>query len=193
MGTTLGSGSGLDQDKTLACRTLRTSPRHAWRTVPSTATTTHPLELPGRQRDLRKAKDDAQDDCHARRHTPQCTFYSARPLHPRDLGKKTTTSPFSCTCTPPLLVSIKGGGGHCPLHRIWTILRTQRNSQEHTRSSESRYWHSPQSTPPLAETWELSSLSRLACTPYYRHLGARQYNALTHPFAGRTAPRPEPG
>ena len=27
MGTTLGSGSGLDQDETLACRTLRTSPR----------------------------------------------------------------------------------------------------------------------------------------------------------------------
>src|SRR6185503_17697383 len=33
-----------------------------------------------------------------------------------------------------------------------------------------RYWHSPQSTSPLAETWELHSLSRLACTPYYRHL-----------------------
>ena len=41
---------------------------------------------------------------------------------------------------------------------------------EHTRSSETRYWHSPQSTPSLAETWELPSLSRLACTPYYRHL-----------------------
>ena len=37
----------------------------------------HPLELPGRLRDLRRAKDDAQDDCHARRHTPQCTFHSA--------------------------------------------------------------------------------------------------------------------
>ena len=42
---------------------------------------------------------------------------------------------------------------------------------EHIRSSEPRYWHSPQSTPPLAETWELLSLSRLACTPYYRHPG----------------------
>ena len=45
------------------------------------------LELQGRRRDLRKAKDDAQDDCHARRHTPQYTFYSARPLHPRDSGR----------------------------------------------------------------------------------------------------------
>ena len=33
-----------------------------------------------------------------------------------------------------------------------------------------RYWHSPQSTSPLAETWELPSLSRHVCTPYYRHL-----------------------
>ena len=37
------------------------------------------------------------------------------------------------------------------------------------RFTELRYWHSPQSTPPLAETWELPSLSRLACTPYYKH------------------------
>ena len=34
MGTTLGSGYGLDQDKTLACRILGMSPRHAWRMVP---------------------------------------------------------------------------------------------------------------------------------------------------------------
>ncbi|KAG2612537.1 hypothetical protein PVAP13_4KG302005 [Panicum virgatum] len=33
MGTTLGSGSDLDQDKALACRTLGTSPHHAWRTT----------------------------------------------------------------------------------------------------------------------------------------------------------------
>ena len=40
MGTTLGSGPDLDQDRALPCRTLGTSPRHAWRTVPPTATTT---------------------------------------------------------------------------------------------------------------------------------------------------------
>ena len=42
MGTTLGSGSDFDQDKTLACRTLGTSSRHAWSMVPPTATTTPP-------------------------------------------------------------------------------------------------------------------------------------------------------
>ena len=45
------------------------------------------LELAGRRRDLRKTTDDIQDDHHARRHAPQCTFYSVRPLHPRDLGE----------------------------------------------------------------------------------------------------------
>ena len=33
--------------------------------------------------------------------------------------------------------------------------------------------HEPQPTPLLAETWELPSLSRLACTPYYKHSGCK--------------------
>ena len=33
--------------------------------------------------------------------------------------------------------------------------------------------HSTQPTPLLAETWELPSLSRLACTPYYKHSGCK--------------------
>jgi len=41
------------------------------------------LELAGRRRNLRKTTDD----CQARRHAPQCTFYSVRPLHPRDSGE----------------------------------------------------------------------------------------------------------
>ena len=55
-----------------------------------------PLELPGHRRDLRKVKDDTQDDC-----TPgaslsgvaQCTFYSIRPLHAPDSGKNDDFSP----------------------------------------------------------------------------------------------------
>ena len=45
------------------------------------------LGLAGRRRDLRKIKDDTQDDCHARHHAPQCTSYTVRPLHPRDSGE----------------------------------------------------------------------------------------------------------
>ena len=33
--------------------------------------------------------------------------------------------------------------------------------------------HSSQPTPLLAETWEPSSLSRLACNPYYKHSGCK--------------------
>ena len=71
-----------------------------------------------------------------------------------------------CVCTPSLLVSIKGGGG-LPLRgpRSDPFDRTQ-----HSAPLSLRYWYTPQSTPPLAETWELPSLSRHACTPYYRHL-----------------------
>ena len=85
-------------------------------------------------------------------------------------GEKTTTFITPCACTPSLLVSIKGGGGRY-LRRVGSFGRTQRFAllAEHTYSSEPRYWHSPQSTPSLAETWEFPSLSRLTCTPYYRH------------------------
>ena len=74
-----------------------------------------------------------------------------------------------CACIPSLLVSIKGGGGRF-LRGVGSFGRTQRFAllAEHTCSSEPRYWHSPQSTP-LAETRELPSLSRLACTSYYKH------------------------
>src|SRR6185312_13418374 len=32
---------------------------------------------------------------------------------------------------------------------------------------------SPYPTPHLAETWELPSLSRLVCIPYYKHIGCK--------------------
>ena len=41
---------------------------------------------------------------------------------------------------------------------------------QHSAPLSLRYWNMPQSTPSLTETWELPSLSRLAYTPYYRHL-----------------------
>ena len=44
----------------------------------------------------------------------------------------------------------------------------QRPSHPHSRSS-----HSSQPTPFLVETWELPSLTRLACTSYYEHSGCK--------------------
>ena len=71
-----------------------------------------------------------------------------------------------CMYTVPPCVYKRGVGPFGRAQRLALLT-------EHIRSSEPRYWHSPQSTPPLAKTWELPSLSRLACTPYYRHPGAR--------------------
>ena len=170
MGTTLGSGSGLGQDKTLACRTLGTPPRHAWRTVCPTATTTPPAGAA--RTPARSPRVQGRQPCPAPYpivYFPQCSNTAL----PR-FGEKTTTSTITCACTLSLLVSIKGGDG-LSLKGVGPFGRTQRSAllTEHIRSSKPRYWHSPQLTPPLAETWELPSLSRLACTPYYRHSGAR--------------------
>jgi hypothetical protein len=88
---------------------------------------------------------------------------------------KTTTSTIPCACTPPLLVTIKEGGG-LPFkgdvrnHRRQHHATRRLDRTQYSARLSTQYWHSPQSTSPLAETWELPSLSRLACTPYYRHL-----------------------
>src|SRR6185503_6770985 len=59
---------------------------------------------------------------------------------------------------------------------------------EHIQSSEPRYWHLPQSNPPLAETWELPSLSCLACTPYYRHPRCKTVQCSRTPFCWTYGP-----
>ena len=112
-----------------------------------------PLGLAGRRRDLRKTKDD----CHARRHAPQCTSYSIRPLHPRDSrGNDDFHVPLRMYIVPPCdykrrrRASFKGDVAIIVIRSV---------------PLSTRYWHSPQSTPPLAETWELPSLSRHACNP----------------------------
>ena len=105
--TTLESGSGLDLDKTLACRTFGTPPRHAWRTVPPTVTTTSPAGA------ARTPAQSPQDQGRLSRPAPFPTVYfpQCSTTAPPRFGEKTTTSTIPCACTPPLLVSIKGGGG----------------------------------------------------------------------------------
>ena len=118
---------------------------------------------------------------------PQCSTTA-----PPRFGEKTTTSTIPCACTPSLLVFIKGGGG-LSLKGVGPFGRTQRSAllTEHIRSSEPRYWHSPQSTPPLAETWELPSLSRLACTPYYRHPRCKTVQCCRTPLCWMYGPTVE--
>ena len=77
---------------------------------------------------------------------------------PRFGGKLRLPRPHSCTS--PLLVTIKGGWLTDSHFR--TLPDISYHEHLHSRSS-------PYPTPLLAETWELLSLSRLACTPYYKH------------------------
>ena len=61
----------------------------------------HLQGLAERRRDLRKNKDDIQDDHFASRHAPQCTFYSIQPLYPAIRGKTTTSTPPLMYAAPP--------------------------------------------------------------------------------------------
>ena len=92
------------------------------------------------------------------------------------------------TCTPPLLVSIKGGGGQHLLHDI--IIHTHVTHRTHTRSLEPRYWHSLQSSSrDLGVSLPLSP--RLY--PLLQAPPVQDSTVHSHTLAGRTAPRPEPG
>ena len=90
---------------------------------------------------------------------------------PRFGGKRRLPRPHSCA--PPLLVTIKGGGGlpldslalRTSFRMLKTLLDLSYRGHLHSRPS-------PHSTL-LTETWELPSLSRLACTPYYKHSGCK--------------------
>ena len=129
------------------------------------------LGLAGRRRDLRKTEDDIHDDCHTRRHAHSVLPTVFDHYTPAIRGKM-TTSTFPCACTPSLLVSIKGGGG-LPLRG--DVRDISDHGHPHSRSSSplSTTELSPQPTPLLVETWELPSLSRLACTPNYKHSGCK--------------------
>jgi hypothetical protein len=73
------------------------------------------------------------------------------------------------SCTPPLLVTIKEGGGLPLAQRDILSLSGFLFSKRTLSTTE----HSSQPTPLLAETWELPSLSLLACIPCYKHSGCK--------------------
>ena len=86
------------------------------------------------------------------------------------------------SCAPPFLMTIKGGGklaeqaisrffGLAGLSGLAALPHSLVSFFQRGRSGITE--HSPQPTPLLAETWELSSLSHLACNPYYKHSGCK--------------------
>ena len=124
----------------------------------------HLQGLAERRRDLRRPRTISRTTA-----TPDATPHSVLPTvfghcTPRFGGKRRLPRPHSCT--PPLLVTIKGGGG-LPLDgTLKTLLDISYRGHLHPRPS-------PHSTPLLTETWEFPSLSRLACTPTTSTPGAR--------------------
>ena len=79
-------------------------------------------EPSGRRRDLRRARRLPRTTATPGAilfSTPQRTSNSSRPLHHHDSGKRRRLPRSLCTCTPPLLRSIKGGGGLPP--KPWDI------------------------------------------------------------------------
>ena len=112
---------------------------------------------------------------------PQCTSYNIRPLYPAIRGKMTTSTPPLMCAAPPCDYKRRRRASF-RLSRFAHFARFSRSlslSQDaqtllgfsycgHLRSRSSPY-----PTPLLAETCELPSLSRLACTPYYKHSGCK--------------------
>ena len=119
-----------------------------------------------------------QDDSNVRR-LPTVHFLQCSTTVPAIRGKTTTSAPYT-RVRRPLLVTIKGGGG--PPLRVSGLIWTRSSnwtlacwslwflSPKRTLSTTE---HSSQPTPLLAETWELPSLSRLACITYYKHPGCK--------------------
>ena len=95
-------------------------------------------------------------------------------IPPQFRGKRRL--PCSHSCTPPLLITIKEGGG-LPLATagwtLWSRCSLSLSGFSLPRGRSGITEHSPQPSPLLAETWELPSLSRLACIPYYKASGCK--------------------
>ena len=107
------------------------------------------------------------------RHAPQCTYYSIRPLYPRDSGE-TTTSTLPHSCAPPLLVTIKGGGG-LPLDGTPRRLKTRSIITYALASLFATF--NPSSSRDLGAFLPLSP--RLY--PYYKHIGCKIIQCLHTP------------
>ena len=111
---------------------------------------------------------------------PQCTSYSVRPLYPAIYGITTTSMPpLMCAALPYDYKRRRQAGqtgGISVLWAGWSLWSRCSPSLSGfflPRGRSGITEHSPQPTPLLAETWELSSLSHLACNPYCKHSGCK--------------------
>ena len=129
------------------------------------------------RRHPRGTKDEIQDNSNARRLPTVYFLQCPTTVPPRFRGKRRLPCPHSCT--PPFLMTIKGGGGLAErgllvfLGWLGSLVAFSLTGFSLPRGRSGTTEHSSQPTPLLAETWEPSSLSRLACIPYYKHSGCK--------------------
>ena len=135
----------------------------------TSATTTPPTgTLQDDRRDPHKTKDEIQDDSDARR-LPTVYLLQYPTTVPRNSGENDDLHAPLMYVAPPCdykrrrRAPLSGALDSRP-PALWLL-----SSRGRTRTTE----HSSPPTPLLAETWELLSLSRLACTPYYKHSGCK--------------------
>ena len=105
---------------------------------------------------------------------------------------KTTTSTPPCSCIPPLLVTIKGGGG-LPLRKRWEML-LDLSYRDHLRSQSPS--HSQLTPTDSFSSRDLGAFLPLSprLYPLLQALWVQDNTVPSYtPFAGRTSPRPEPG
>ena len=136
--------------------------------------------LAGRRRDLRRTKDDIQDDCHARRHAHSVLSTVFDHCTPTIRGKTATSLyPLLMYPAPPCVYK----------RRRRTSLKGSVNSLD-THGSENTPRSNPTSSRDLGAFLPLSP--RLY--PILQALRVQDNTVHSHtPFAGRTAPWPEPG
>ena len=149
-----GSPRAAGARKTLTCRAHGAPSRHVWKTVHPTATITPPAGAG------RTTARSPQDQERLPRPTPCSTVYFLQysTTAPRDSGENDDFhDPLLMYTVPPCdnkrrrRAPLKGDVG--------------RDHPDTSTTLSTRYWHSPLSASPLAETWELPSHSSLACTP----------------------------
>ena len=92
-------------------------------------------------------------------------------------GKQRLPRPLMCAVPPCDYKRRRRATGRRALTLSYALsLSLGGHSNTHRRDPSSptlRHPYSPRSTPLLTETWEPSSLSRLAGTPYYEHVGCK--------------------
>ena len=121
------------------------------------------------RRNPHRTNDEIQDDSDARR-LPTVYLLQYPTTVPRDSGENDDLHAPLMYAAPPCDYKRRR---RAPLSRVLDSSRLGLPGFSPQEDAQGLPSTSSQPTPLLAETWELPSLSRLACIPYYKHSGCK--------------------